>query len=72
MRRTRLLAISMAFILLVSAFTSCTKSGGKGNNKVKADDPWYESTRFELAQDLGQNDSVGASYELCASNDKVF
>lgn len=71
MRRTRLLAISMAFILLVSAFTSCTKSGGKGNNKVKADDPWYESTRFKLEKSLRENDDTLDS-NICTSNDRFF
>ena len=71
MGKIRFFSVVMAIAMLMPVLTSC-KSGKIGKNVVKADDPWYESTRFELSQDLGQNDSVGASYELCASNDKVF
>ncbi|MBR6988144.1 MAG: extracellular solute-binding protein [Clostridiales bacterium] len=71
MRRIKLISAVMAVAMLMPVLTSC-KSGKKGKNVVKADDPWYESSRFELSQDLGQNDSIGASYLLGASNDKVF
>lgn len=71
MRRAKLLAVLMAFILLVPAFTSCTKPGGKGNNKVKADDPWYETTKFEMKKDIHQYEKVKEA-EICTSDDKVF
>ena len=71
MGKIRFLSAVMAIAMLMPVLTSC-KTGKIGKKVVKEDDPWYESTRFELSQDLGQNDCVGASYELCASDDKVF
>ena len=71
MRKIKIVSVVMAMAMLMPLLTSC-KSVKIGRNVVKADDPWFESTRFELAQDLGQYDSTGASYVLCASNSKVF
>ena len=71
MRKIKIVSVVMAAAMLMSVLTSC-KAGKIGRNVVKADDPWFNTTRFELADDLGQYDSIGASYELCASNSKVF
>ena len=67
----KLASAVMAVIMLMPMLTSC-KSGRKGQMVVKADDPWYESTRFELAQDLGQHECLGAADVLCTSKDKLF
>ena len=67
----KLASAVMAVIMLMLMLTSC-KSGRKGSNVVKADDPWYETTRFELAQDLGQHECLGGADVLCTSNDKLF
>lgn len=71
MRKIKIVSVVMAAAMLMPVLTSC-KSGKPGSNVVKADDPWFETTRFELAHDLGQYDSLGASYEICANNDNVF
>ena len=71
MRKIKIVSVVMAAAMLMSVLTSC-KAGKIGRNVVKADDPWFNTTRFELAQDLGQYDTIGSSYEICASNDRVF
>ena len=71
MRGIKLLSVSMTAVMLMPMLMSCSKAE-KSADVVKEDDPWYESTKFELAQDLGQYNGLGGSFELCASNDKVF
>ena len=71
MGKTRFFAIVMAIVMLAPMLMSC-HAGKSKNSIVKADDPWYESSRFELAQDLGQFDMIGSADVYCASDDKVF
>ena len=71
MRRTRFLAVTMAAVMLSSMFTSCKASAKKGAKVVKEDDPWYESTRFELMKDIDKGNS-GCTVDICVSNDRIF
>ncbi len=71
MGKIRFLSAVVAIAMLMPMLTSC-KSGKIGKKVVKEDDPWYESTRFELSQDLEQYNYIGGAYELCSSTDKVF
>ena len=71
MRRTRFLAVTMAAVMSVSMFTSCKASAKKGAKVVKEDDPWYESTRFELMKDIDKGNS-GCTVDICVSNDRIF
>ena len=71
MGKIRFLSAVVAIAMLMPMLTSC-KSGKIGKKVVKEDDPWYESTRFELSQDLEQYNCIGGAYELCSSTDKVF
>ena len=71
MRRTRFLAVTMAAVMLSSMFTSCKASAKKGTKVVKEDDPWYESTRFELMKDIDKGNS-GCAVDICVSNDRIF
>ena len=70
MRKIKPVAIAMVFIMLMPMLMSCSSSIKK-NTVVKADDPWYESTRFEIKEDIRQNE-IKNSDCLCASNDKLF
>lgn len=71
MRKIKPFALAVAVFMLMSMLMSCS-AGKSKSNVVKADEPWYETTRFELAQDLGQHDQIGGMDIICASNDKVF
>ena len=71
MRRTKILAVTMAVVMSVSMFTSCKASAKKGAKVVKEDDPWYESTRFELMKDIDKGNS-GCAVDICVSNDRIF
>ena len=70
MNKIRLSALVMCFAILMSMLTSCRLPGSNGNNVVKADDPWYESTRFKIEKNLRQNDRVQS--ELICTSDDVF
>ena len=71
MRRAKILAVTMAAVMSVSMFTSCKASAKKGAKVVKEDDPWYESTRFELMKDIDKGNS-GCAVDICVSNDRIF
>ena len=51
MGKTRFFAIVMAIVMLAPMLMSC-RAGKSKNNIVKADDPWYESTRFKIDKDV--------------------
>ena len=70
MKKTKLLSIAMAFVMLMPVFTSCSKAG-KGSNVVKADDPWYESTRVKITKDIGKYEEEEKS-GICTSKDNIF
>ena len=71
MKKTKLLAAAMAVFMLMPLFTSCSSSGKKGANVVKADDPWYESTKFELDRNF-KKEEYDICNDFCVSNDKIF
>ena len=71
MKRKNLLALVMAVVMLMPVLTSCKLNGKGGNNVVKASDPWYETTRFELVKDIKTTEKI-AKTKLCASNEKLF
>ena len=70
MGKTRFFAIVLAIVMLTPVLTSC-RAGKNKNNVVKADDPWYESTKFELKMDLQKNDLLASSV-VYTCNDKLF
>ena len=71
MRRIKLLSVIMTGIMLMPMLMSCTKAK-KNANVVKEDDPWYESTKFKLSDDLGQNSSLGGTNAICTSGDRIY
>ena len=70
MIRNRIIAITMALVMLMPLLTSCSPVLKK-STVVKADDPWYESVKFKLQQDTRAKDVEGGSC-ICASDDKLF
>lgn len=70
MGKTRFFAIVLAIVMLTPVLTSC-RAGKNKNNVVKADDPWYESTKFELKMDYQKNDLLVSSV-VYTCNDKLF
>ena len=70
MGKSKLLALVICFAILMSVFTSCSAEK-KGQKIVKADDPWFESTRFKLEKNLKNTDDYNPSC-VCAGEDKIF
>ena len=70
MRRIKLISAILVIAMLVPVLTSC-KSGKKGSNVIKEDDPWFETTRFKLEKNLKPTDQE-ADAVLCAGEDKLF
>ena len=70
MGKTRFFAIVLVIVMLTPVLTSC-RAGKNKNNVVKADDPWYESSKFELKMDLQKNDLLASSV-VYTCNDKLF
>ena len=53
MRRIKVFSVIMTAVMLMPVLMSCSKAKTKAT-VVKEDDPWYESTKFKLSEDLGQ------------------
>ena len=70
MKKIKLLALVLSVAILVPVFTSC-KAGQKASNVVKADDPWYESTKFKIEKDVSASDEFLTSC-LFAIDDRLF
>ena len=70
MRKIRPISFVMAIVLLITMLPSCS-SGKKGSKVVKADDPWFESTRFKLEKDIRQYEEEGVS-AVFTSNDRCY
>ncbi|MCR5286842.1 MAG: hypothetical protein K6D93_02725, partial [Saccharofermentans sp.] len=70
MKKIKAFAIAMAVIMLMPMLMSCSPVRKKAT-VVKADDPWYESVRFNL--DPAPQAAGAVMYSgLCASDDKLF
>ena len=70
MRRLKPVAIAMVFVMLMPMLMSCS-SGIKKNTVVKADDPWYETTKFKLDFNIRQDEQQELSC-VCACEDRIF
>ena len=70
MRRIKLISAILVIAMLVPVLTSC-KSGKKGSNVIKEDDPWFETTRFKLEKNLKPTDQEADSM-ICTSDDRLF
>ena len=71
MKNCKFLSVAMAAVMLMPVFTACSLSGKNGAGVVRADDPWYESTKFELVKNFKKNESE-TCVDYCVSNDRIF
>lgn len=70
MKKKRLIAAVMAFVVLMPMLMSCS-SEKKGRKTVKEDDPWYESNTFKLELDVRKDEVLGCS-TVSAGDDSIF
>ena len=70
MKKLKPVVVAMAVVMLVQTLASCT-SAKKKANVVKEDDPWYESTIFDLEKKIGKTDELCGS-GVCTSDDRLF
>lgn len=72
MRRGRFISAILATLIFVSLFSACGKKEIVLDNKiVRAEDPWYETTRFNVGYETAQNEMIESQYiEYCS--DKVY
>ena len=71
MSKMRVAAMLMSVALILSA-TSCKLNSKKsGQTTVKKDDPWYDSSRFELQFQVGDKEMID-SYEIQYINGKIL
>ena len=70
MRRLKAVSMAMVFVMLLPLFASCS-TVRKKSTVVKADDPWYETTKFKLEFDKRSNEQHERSC-VCASDENIF
>lgn len=70
MRRLKPVAIAMVFVMLMPMLMSCSSSIKK-STVVKADDPWYETTKFKLDFNIRKDEQQDNSC-VCACEDRIF
>ena len=70
MRKIKLVALALVFVIMMPILASCTKVK-EGPNRIRKDDPWYETTKFELEMDIGPNDQLSDTV-ACVSDKKIF
>ena len=51
MKNKRLIALTLSAVMFVSMLTSCINAK-KSDKVVKEDDPWFESTRFDIDSEI--------------------
>ncbi|MBO4578961.1 MAG: extracellular solute-binding protein [Clostridiales bacterium] len=71
MKKVKLLSLTMAAVVLMTTLTSCFTSTKKGKTTVEEDDPWYESTKFEMVRDISIGEEGSNSY-LSVTDDRIF
>ena len=70
MKRLKPVVVIMTIVMLMQTLMSCS-SVSKKTNVVGKDDPWFESTMFDLKKTIGKNDELCGS-GICTSNDRIF
>ena len=69
MRRCKPVVVFMIAVMLLQTVTACTLNK-KASNVVGEDDPWYETTKFLLDNDIKKNEEY--SLGVCTSDERVF
>lgn len=70
MRKIKPVAMTMIIVMLITMLSSCSSLKKKAN-VVKEDDPWYETTRINLDNNLKPTDDV-ADTIVCTSEDRFY
>ena len=70
MKKIKMLSLAMAVVMLAPSLFACSKSKSK-ITKVKEDDPWFESVRFELESERLPTEMYGGSV-IGYSNGKIY
>ena len=69
MRKLKPFVIVMLFVMLLQTFTACTVKS-KSSKIVSEDDPWYETTKFKLDNDIKKNEEYDLG--ICTSDEYIF
>ena len=70
MKKLKPVVVTMTIVMLMQTLMSCS-SVSKKANVVDKDDPWFESTIFDLKKKIGKTDELCGS-GVCTSNDRIF
>ena len=70
MKFKRIMAVIMTVVMAMPVLASCT-GVAKSDNVVKEDDPWYDSTKFDLETDIPSGAMTDYS-QICVSNDRIY
>ena len=70
MKNKRLIALTLSAVMFVSMLTSCINAK-KSDKVVKEDDPWFESTRFDIDSEIPSGALTDYS-QISVSNDKIY
>ena len=70
MKNKRLIALTLSAVMFVSILTSCINAK-KSDKVVKEDDPWFESTRFDIDSEIPSGALTDYS-QISVSNDKIY
>ena len=63
MRKEKAVSSLLAVCLFATVLVSCTKTGKE--QVVREDDPWFDSTRFELDTDQKATEMMESSIVSC-------
>ena len=69
MKKLRCLALILALSMLMPMLCSCAKKSK--DTTVKKDDPWFESTRFNLKTDIKESEMLEGS-TVSYGNGRVY
>ena len=71
MRNGRVMSALLATLIFISLFSACGKKEIILDNRVvRAEDPWYETTRFNVGYGISQNEMIESRY-VEYSGDKI-
>ena len=70
MKNKRLIALIMAFVMVLPMISSCTNAK-KSSKVVQEDDPWYDSTKFAIESDIPSGAWTDFS-QICVSGDRIY
>lgn len=69
MRRLKPVVVVMFFVMLLQTVTGCSLKS-KSSKIVSEDDPWYETTKFKLDNDIKKNEEYDLG--ICTCDEYIF